>query len=290
MPTLNTRGAASRYGFNTGLTPAKYTGSFGIFVTAAANSPVVYYGFATNASAVITNLGTPEQYYGAAAGTGTKAILFMAGIAAPFNTTKRYIFADATTSPGTNLTQSLSAGTAIGNTTQAIVMLAYGDVVTNKYIYGSDSVSTGTSLTVGAVYIGSFGNANYGITQIGTRGGSGNNKYTYAGDVVTSQAAFSTVAEGDGCCIPTLGIMAFSLTSGLLKYVMATGAISTGPTLGGTIGAGCGNIDIAVFSRSNDNTSSVYTYAADTFAAGSALGSFSVGSIAVSNGVTGINI
>jgi hypothetical protein len=290
MPILQTRGAMSLCGFATYGAKQGASGSFGLFITPATASPVMRYDFVTNATSVATNLGIPEQYYGAAAGNAVQAIIYVGGARAPFNTTRKYLFASTSVTAGSNLTTSLSAGTAFGTATQSIAVLAFNAATTNKYIYSTDTVSLGTNLTAGTVYTGSVSNINFGISQTGRSGAGLNNKYVYAGDVVTSQPAFRVADQGTGASIATTGLMGFVASGATNLYDFASDVISSGPTMGLAVGSSCGGDTVAVFAGSSSSATRVYTWASGVFVSGTVLPGFGVGSVAVSNGVTGINV
>lgn len=288
MPALSTRGSSSAYGYGLNVyqfVPQLAPGTLGIFVTPINNSPLEQYAFASDVTTTVARLGQ-LQYYGAIAGTAQHLVIAHGGSAGSALTLK-YRFGSTVVATGTNLTQDMSGGSAAGNQTLGIFSIGFYVSVTNRYVWANDACAAGTSLTVAPTFVGAFGNAAFGIFQVGYAADSGTNRYVYASDSVAVDVAFMN-STGVGTGNATTGFMIRSDTGVSQKYDYASGTSNAGTSTSGSVTAGCGNDILAVFVRAA--STSVYTYASETFAAGTTVATAAVGSNAGSNGVTGVNI
>lgn len=288
MPSISTRGAATVYGYASFTVKVLPSGSFGVFITSNASSPIMSYNFATDATSFIGNLGTPETYYGAAVGNAELGLICLAGVGAPFTNTKRLTFSTMTFASGASLLNDMSAGSAFGIQDRAIIAVAYFATTTNKYQYATNTMSAATAILVGSVYISALSAPTFGVTQVGNGGNSGSNKYRYSDDTVATTTAFTSTGAGAAAGNATLGIIGFPTAVSSL-YTYANDTTIAGPALASKVGAACSNANIAVFSRADNIGTVKYDLVGGVASTGTSLQFAAVGSLAVSNGITGVN-
>lgn len=156
-----------------------------------------------------------------------------------------------------------------------------GTSSTNKYGFSSDAVAAGTNFTAAQTCRAAAGTADLGIFALGGAA-KVTNKYTYAGDVVTTAALLVTNAASNGCTAcgnSTLGIFAMAgATPGSRvtnKYTYSGDGVAAATLL--TVNfldviAGVGNSTVGVFANSAaTRITNKYTYGSDTVGAGTNL-------------------
>ena len=217
------------------------------------------------------------------------------------NQTTKVLFANGSTSNGTNLATIRRACAAAGSTTFGLIgggatfSTLYN--VVDKYTYSTDGVAAGTALGLARYEFAACGSLYRGLFSLG---GDFINPYiktytdlyTYSSDAVAAGTTISQGRMGNGSCSnPTtgyivsgwLGAQGILYYAGVNKYTFASDAVTNGTNVGTarmylacsgtkTIGIMCSGQYYNGSITLNIDVTDKYGYSGDSVAAGTTLG------------------